>query len=163
MFKDDSPFFSGVRAVVQKMHSISSKKLTPYGLNRLEMRILLKVYEKNGIRQRDIVFESGSKAVGIGIAVKALIKKGYIVRQPDISDRRMQRVFVTEYGLEVKNELIELKSSVEKFVVMGIDPEELLLMERITSKMENWITANDFEHYIENQQTKGSAYVESRN
>jgi len=145
MFRNDSPFFSGVRTIVQKMHSLSAERLALLGLNRFEMMALLKIYEENGILQRDIVSEAGGEGVSIGLAVRALVRMGYIRREPDKNDRRMRRLFIAELGMERRSELLELKRSVEHFIIFGIENEELIALERIISKIEDWISCNERE------------------
>jgi len=81
MFTIDIAFFSSIRTIIQRMHSLSDKKLALFGLNRSEMTVLLKIYEKKGKRQKDIIQEAGSEGISTGIAVKTLSAKGYIVKK----------------------------------------------------------------------------------
>ncbi|MDC7126296.1 MAG: MarR family winged helix-turn-helix transcriptional regulator [Spirochaetales bacterium] len=145
MFSNDRPFFAGIRTIVQKMYSCSSKKLAPYGFNRFEMMVLLMVYEDDGISQKRIVSEAGGEGISIGIAVKSLSNKGYIERKTDQDDRRKLRLYVTDSGRKIRDEIMDLKRTVEESIVRGISSEELCLLDEIMQKIQNKILLNDFE------------------
>ena len=147
MYKNDSVFFSGIRSIIQRMHSISVKQLAFRGLSRYEMTVLLRVYEENGKRQRDILNESGNEGVGIGLAIKTLSERGYISREQDSEDRRQKRIFITKRGLGIRDDLIELKSSIENFILDGINKEEIESIEHMFLKIKNTNTIEEYEEY----------------
>ena len=143
MLMTDRPFFAGLRVIIRKMHNLSTEELNPYGLNRFEMLVLLRVYEKDGIRQKDIASDSGGEGLRIGNAVKSLKWKGYITRSLDKQDKRQSRLHITKSGLELRDELLAIKQSVEQRILTCISLEDLLLLERILTNMKESLTRRD--------------------
>ncbi len=139
----DRPFFDGLRTIIRQMHNQSAEELNPYGLNRFEMLVLLRVYEKDGILQKDIASDSGGEGLRIGNAVKSLKWKGYINKSSDRQDNRQSRLHITESGLALRDELLVIKQSVEQHILRCISREELLLLERILSNMKESLTRRD--------------------
>ena len=139
----DRPFFDGLRTIIRQMHNLSTEELNPYGLSRFEMLVLLRVYEKDGILQKDIASDSGGEGLRIGNAVKSLKWKCYITRSSDKQDKRQNRLYITESGLALRDELLAIKQSVEQCILRCISWEDLLLLERILTNMKESLTRRD--------------------
>ena len=104
-----------------------------------EYVLLLKLYGNEGCSQDDM---SGmlymDKAVVTRI-IKSLEAKGFIYREKDIHDRRMNRLYFTEFG---KTQEKFLKSIIKKLVnsfSQGMDKKEIESMingiQKVTSKL----------------------------
>lgn len=111
-------------------------KMTKYGLGSGQYTFLLYLYGNDGISQDEL-----SKALDIDKATTAraiarLEQEKYVKRDSDPSDKRINRVFLTDKSLELKSEIMEITNEWKKIILKDIDKnsqEQLkLLMEQMT-------------------------------
>jgi DNA-binding MarR family transcriptional regulator len=132
---NESSVLDGMRLIEKISHSYIRNALAPLGINRYEMSVLLAVYKKNGIPRREILSESYGEGTGIGVAIKTLDKKGYIERKRDHDDNRAQLLYITEEGLGLKEEIIEINRALERYLTRDLDSRELDLFKKVLGNL----------------------------
>ena len=85
---------------------------------------LFYLYKDNGASQDEI-----SKALDIDKATTAraitkLEDKGFITRETDESDRRVNRIYLTEKSIEIKEEMINFSKQWSEIILEGISETE---------------------------------------
>jgi DNA-binding MarR family transcriptional regulator len=93
------------------------------------------VYRKNGILRKEILSKSDDEGSSVGMAIRSLEQKGYVSRRQDPDDRRTQKVYITDEGLGLKDDLLEINSSVERYITSGVEPRELEVLKRVISNL----------------------------
>jgi len=61
----------------------------------------------------------------------AVYKKGHIKRKRDPNDNRAQLLYITEEGLALKKDLIEINRALENFLTRDLSRGELELFKRV--------------------------------
>jgi len=123
----------------QQFKKIREKKYTriteEYGLNKIEIEILLFIGSSNYDTAKDIaVFRFFSKA-HISNAVENLVKRGYILGKLDKGDRRCVHLELTDESLTILNEIKKIRAELEEIMYLGVTNEEKETLWRIAKKI----------------------------
>lgn len=133
---------SNIGNLLKKIYRSYSNDL----LTRLELRgftdlrpsfleILTFISRNNGPSIKDIGTSCGLKKQTMTSHLNELTKRGYITRQSCSSDKRSQRVFLTEYGQKFKFSLLDASTDLEKKYIDQIGEVEL---NRVQFLLENF-------------------------
>jgi len=63
---------------------------------------------------------------------------------------------VTGQGLKIRTELIELKNSIESFILSGIEKDRLEIIEQTLSEITEKCVIPDYEKYIKRHHNEGA-------
>lgn len=118
---------------VELLSILNEKGFTDLRASFLE--ILSIVCEKDGPSIKSIGDACGLKKQTMTSHLNDLEKRGYIYREVSQSDKREQRVFLTEYGQKFKFALYEAKTNLENQYSQKIGNVE---MERVEFLLENF-------------------------
>jgi DNA-binding MarR family transcriptional regulator len=124
-----------MRLIEKFSHAFLLNELIPLGINRYEMSVLMAVYKKDGIPRREILAESYGEETGIGVAIKSLDQKGYILRRRDPGDRRSQVIYITEKGLAIKEDIIKINRALESHLTRDLTQRELELFTNVIATL----------------------------
>jgi DNA-binding MarR family transcriptional regulator len=86
-------------------HAISHEldsKLRVHGITLAQWSLLKQVWEREGRSQVELQELLGLEAATVTGLIQRMTSLGLICRRPDPHDRRVQRVFLTERGRELK-------------------------------------------------------------
>ncbi|HAA0439685.1 TPA_asm: MarR family transcriptional regulator [Listeria monocytogenes] len=94
-------------AIIHRSEStFKNKKLLETGLNIGQLRYLWTLYKEDGISQESMAKRFMVDKASVTRHIKRLEELGMIRREIDAKDRRIQRIFVTETGFQMRD-LIE--------------------------------------------------------
>ncbi|TYV36411.1 MarR family winged helix-turn-helix transcriptional regulator [Listeria monocytogenes] len=94
-------------AIIHRSEStFKNKKLLETGLNIGQLRYLWTLYKEDGISQESMAKRFMVDKASVTRHIKRLEELGMIRREIDAKDRRIQRIFVTETGFQIRD-LIE--------------------------------------------------------
>lgn len=106
-----------VKLFHEKLARVYENKL----FSQRAVRLILEVLNENdGISQNDLARYTSLKGSSISVALNALEAEGYIVREKDIYDMRLMRVYLTEKGDDVNKEVKYLYNFVEAKALKGV-------------------------------------------
>ena len=96
------------------------------------LEVLIFIAEKDGPTIKEIGFACGLKKQTMTSHLNELVKRGYIERKTNLTDKREQCIYLTDYGKKFKLSLVECVDELEhKYSsVLGeveLDRTELLL------------------------------------
>ncbi len=111
------------------------------------LEILLFVCDVDAPSIKEIGFACGLKKQTMTSHLNELEKRGYITRQPSLSDKRELNVYLTEYGQKFKVILLEVITDLEQNYLNSIGEVEL---ERIAHTLDNFHT-KIYSHDLEQQ------------
>ncbi|MDC7126293.1 MAG: MarR family transcriptional regulator [Spirochaetales bacterium] len=145
MFSSDSAFFSSIRSIIKKMHQISDRELTRYGISHAEMRILLFLYENEECRQEELSRVMGIDRTNIGRSLKKLEGLGYVVRDKDPDDARSFLITLDERGRDLQVDLEKLKTDIEATVTKGVSSADFEAISKLLQIIDNNLSWNNYE------------------
>ena len=96
---------------------------------------LMELYTQDGKNQEDLSkilkIDKGTTAR----AIKKLEEEGYVRREKDDHDKRSNKVFLTQKGMDIKDDIHETLSQWESKISQSIDEEERILMIKLLKKV----------------------------
>ena len=109
----------------------------------MEMRALQFFVRHPGRTQRDLVEHSGRDKAQIARLIKPLLEAGHLRAEPDPEDRRSLRLFVSERGLALHEQLQQARRQVLARSLKGIEAPELRQLQALLQRMHSNLAAPD--------------------
>lgn len=110
-------------------------KLAPFHLAPEQNLIMMLLWEKDGLNQNEIAEKLKKDKTNIARMVYNLEQKGFIRRVTGEHDRRSLKVFLTNEGKNLGNQVIPISEDFNRLVSKGITNEELSELRRILTKL----------------------------
>lgn len=111
------------------------ERLEHLGIGKGQMPFLNTLYKEDGLSQEELAnylkIDKGTTAK----ALKKLEELGYISRQPRDDDKRYYRVYLTEKGLQIKDEVRHVLTNWRNILSDGFTGEEKQMALTILEKM----------------------------
>jgi DNA-binding MarR family transcriptional regulator len=85
---------------------------------------------------------TSSDAFKVARAIELLVRRGLITRESDQKDRRRAQLSMTQKGRTVYQDIERFTMRVEREVVAGLSPTELVLLRRTLDKLDQKIEQN---------------------
>lgn len=123
-----------------QLKKLIEKKVEPimqeYGLRPVELDILVFLHREKGIdTAKGIIQKKHLSKAHISKSIDNLRSKGYIDLSEDENDHRMIHIKLTDMSKEVVNKVIAVYVECKDIMQRGISPEELEVVKRVISKM----------------------------
>jgi MarR family transcriptional regulator, organic hydroperoxide resistance regulator len=97
----------------------------------------------DGLTQRELSEEAGVMEPTTFAALKAMERRGYIVRRPVPGDRRKRQVFLTARGRSLEAKLVPLAKGVNAIAVRGVPAGDVATARRTLLSLLHNLTADD--------------------
>lgn len=124
------------------MKRVISKKIEDTGIYRSQHRLLMMLGKYPDCSQTTLAEKMEISPAAVAVSLKKLEKSGYIMRQCDQEDSRINRVVVTEKGRKAIHKSIIHFQEIEDTMFIGFSDEELELcrdyFRRIIDNEENY-------------------------
>jgi DNA-binding MarR family transcriptional regulator len=95
------------------------------GVTRPQWQVLSLLYLREGINQGGLAEILEVEPISLGRMIDRLQEAKLVERRPDPADRRAWRLFLTEKGTELLDQLRPLARETYEIALEGIDSEEL--------------------------------------
>lgn len=92
--------------------------------------ILNAVYHNLGASQTDLARACLKDKTNVTRILDLLVKKGYVVRNIDLNDRRIYSITLTNLGESVLEQLINISDNANKVFISGLNRDEYLELVR---------------------------------
>lgn len=102
-----------------------SKRVEDTGIYRSQHRLLMMLGKHQDCSQTAIAEKLDISSAAVAVSLKKLEKAGYITRQSDAEDCRMNHVVVTDKGKEAIHKSILYFQEIEDAIYEGFSEEEL--------------------------------------
>ena len=110
---------------IMRLHRIRSMKIFgSLGMYRGQPAILFRLWERDGIPQKEIAEAIGVVPATVTIMLRRMEKAGWLERRADSADRRSSLVFLTEKGRAIRERLVEAKSRLNEACFRGFSDDE---------------------------------------
>lgn len=126
-------------ALSRKLHQ--NFKEVGYDITAEQWSVLIKLWEKDGESQQGICSGTNRDKPSITRLIDNLEKNNYVVRIPDRDDRRINMIYLTSLGREIKEKLIPVAQRTFEEALTGIADEEVLATRNVLNKIFYNLTA----------------------
>ena len=119
----------------RKSRSFIGKSLEEYNIGQGQFMFLLELYIEDGRNQEELAevlkIDKGTTAR----AIRKLEDNGFIIREKDEKDKRSNRVYLTEKGKSIKDNIFFVLDQWDKKMSEQLDKEERELMIKLLKKV----------------------------
>lgn len=128
------------------MKRLADKELIQFGFTNTEMRILNMIYffDADGCTQDEFVSRMEIDRSNVGRALKKLENLGYIRREKDETDQRAFKVFLTEKGWAVKDQLLEIRENIKNTFSFALTSKEFATLTKLLKKADSNLTDENY-------------------
>ena len=95
------------------------------GLTYSEYVLFMRVFENEGTSQEDLAALLFVDKAVVTRTMKLLEEKNLIYREKDAVDRRMKRIYLTEFGRSQQEFLVKVLNSWADYLVAGMERSEI--------------------------------------
>ncbi|MBC1743531.1 MarR family transcriptional regulator [Listeria welshimeri] len=122
---DRQEFLTKTIAIIHRSEStFKNKKLLETGLNIGQLRYLWTLYKEDGISQESMAKRFMVDKASVTRHIKRLEELGMIRREMDAKDRRIQRIFVTDMGYQMRDLIEEVTKEWSACLTAGFSEKE---------------------------------------
>ncbi|MBC1288466.1 MarR family transcriptional regulator [Listeria welshimeri] len=122
---DRQEFLTKAIAIIHRSEStFKNKKLLKTGLNIGQLRYLWTLYKEDGISQESMAKRFMVDKASVTRHIKRLEELGMIRREMDAKDRRIQRIFVTDTGYQMRDLIEEVTKEWSAHLTAGFSEKE---------------------------------------
>ncbi|ECL3932352.1 MarR family transcriptional regulator [Listeria monocytogenes] len=112
-------------AIIHRSEStFKNKKFLETGLNIGQLRYLWTLYKEDGISQESMAKRFMVDKASVTRHIKRLEELGMIRREIDAKDRRIQRIFVTETGFQMRDLIEEVTAEWSALLTANFSEKE---------------------------------------
>ncbi|SDB25338.1 MarR family winged helix-turn-helix transcriptional regulator [Eubacterium oxidoreducens] len=133
---EDIKILRDVSILMRRHQGNLTRKLAKYNLSAGEQPIFMAICANPGISQDKIAEVSFVDKGFVTRVIKSLEGNGFISRQKDETDRRINRVFPTEDGLKTYQLVKKELKHINDVVAEEFSPEELMRLESDLKRLE---------------------------
>lgn len=143
----EEDLFVFLHSIMKKMRTIANKELAPLGMGHAEMRILVMMYLHHaaGCSQEELIARSEVDRSNVGRTLKKLEQLGYLERVKDSKDRRSYRVFLTEKGESIKEQLLDMRKTLHNTFAMAMTDQEFKTLHHLLQKTDQYICEKNYQ------------------
>lgn len=100
------------------------------GLYQGQPFVLQTLWQEEGITHSDLANRMHVRPATISNMIKRMEKSGFVERRLDLDDERVSRVFLTEDGRRIQDQVEKVWSDLDTTIFAGFSPEECTLLQR---------------------------------
>lgn len=128
-----------VHDVSRMRRTLFDQAMKPLGITRSQWWVLsqLSRHGRAGMLQTELARDLDVGKVTVGGLVDRLEVAGYVVRQPEATDRRAKRVTITEQGRDVLRQMVAVGQGLNGIILAGLPPDDIAATERALSAMKD--------------------------
>lgn len=115
------------------------QKIQPLGIVTGQFPILLELWEKDGVTQRELLEKLDIEQATLANTLTRMERDGLIKRTKHPSDARAQQIWLTEQASEIKEDAYQAAQHVNHSALSGLSTKDrnqfMVLMQKIVHKM----------------------------
>lgn len=134
-----------------KMHFMKCHcELSKLNLYPGQERLLYYLIKKDGLSQKDLCEKLNVKPSTIAVMLKRMENTGLFIRVPDEKDKRITRIFITDKGKDINNEIMKIHETFGKICFNNVSEEEKIILKRILMQIRENLNSEISENDIQN-------------
>ena len=119
-----------VKVMMRAFNRALQMRLTEHEVSIGHWPFLRALWESDGLTQRELSEEAGVAEPTTFAAVKAMERRGYVVRRAVAGDRRKRQIFLTARGRALKAKLVPLAEDVNAVAARGVAATDMAVTRR---------------------------------
>lgn len=119
----------------QKLYNYLTRKFKPYDITPEQWGVLNRLWEKEGISQKEISEVTIKDQTTLTRILDKLERKGYLKRQNSPTDRRVFLIFLTDEGRELERKLVPIAYEVLDNALQGLSEQEKKQLKMLLNKI----------------------------
>jgi len=138
LFKNetDKKVFELIAGIYIKFGRLSQQQLKKLNMTFSQFRTLLALSQKDNITQREFADRIDTDTTTVMVLCDSLEKKGWLMRMPDATDRRVNRLVLTDDGKKVFSQALPLLQKIYNDCALNnISTDELQLAIPVLEKL----------------------------
>ncbi|MBM4311038.1 MAG: MarR family transcriptional regulator [Deltaproteobacteria bacterium] len=92
-------------------------------------------FRQNGQFQQQLADRTYKDKAAITRLVDGLEKRGLVIREEDNTDRRQKKIYLTEKGEKLMDELLPVAKMAQKRGLQGVEPEKMVVFEEVLQQI----------------------------
>lgn len=121
--------------VCRAYHSLSDALMVQIDMHRAQATLLCRLLVQDGLTQSEIGEQLAIQGATVTNLVQRMEEVGLVMRQRDLEDKRLVRVYLTEAGREKERAIMEQFTRLEEAIFEGTSEVERALLRRILQQM----------------------------
>jgi len=119
-----------------KHRKIMQNQLDESGVYQAQHHLLMKISHNPNASQKDLAMSMDVSAATIAVSLKKLEKGGYIKKEMDKGDNRLNQITMTEKGNKVVEQSKQIFDSTDRKVFEGFMEEEKCTLSALLQKLD---------------------------
>lgn len=140
--KSNEYFGRYISILYRQANVFYSKELSKFGIGAGQYIFMIHLYKNDGINQEELSelvnIDKGTTAK----AIKKLEELGYIERNRDLDDKRVNRIYLTKKSFDIKKEFLASLEKWEGMLTSNLSSEEILYGLKLLNKLTQNVTNN---------------------
>lgn len=132
----DGSVWCNLDIALRNTDQVFRRVIQPLGLTVIEWYILRALYQKDGQHASDLAQSVGRAATSFTPNLDRLSEKEFVERRPDPQDRRAVCIFLTEKGVELKDEVLKLADQIDGDVAGQFEEDDFNAFLRVLSSLQ---------------------------
>ena len=133
-----------VHDVSRMRRTLFDQAMKPLGITRSQWWVLseLSRHGRDGMLQTELARDLDVGKVTVGGLIDRLEASGYVLRQPETTDRRAKRVTITKDGRAVLRQMVAVGQDLNRVILAGLPPATIEAAEQALCTMKDNIRAH---------------------
>jgi DNA-binding MarR family transcriptional regulator len=137
----DANFLFTLAELNRLLRAYADKEGARFGITRAQWAVLARVERSEGMKQTELAELMEMQPISLTRLIDKLCEQGWIERRGDVSDRRVNRLYLRKTGRQLLGKLSGLRSELTASALDGINPAEahrlLMQLEQIKENVRN--------------------------
>lgn len=113
------------------------------GLYRGQGRALDILWQNDGCTHGDLAQALGVQPATVSKMIQRMERAGFVGRRADPKDQRVSRVFLSETGRQLKQQVDARFDQLEREAIQGLSPDEILTLRHLLAHVSNNLKATE--------------------
>jgi DNA-binding MarR family transcriptional regulator len=123
-------------ANISHLHHLRAHQLLEgIGLYRGQPPVLFALWDQEGLTQTELADRLKITPATVTKMLQRMEKSGFIQRKPDPQDQRVTRVYLTDTGRTIQNQVEQVWTTMQQDAFSNFTPEELSSMRQFLSRV----------------------------
>jgi DNA-binding MarR family transcriptional regulator len=124
-----------VNRVARLMAHELAERIRPAGVPIGQWAVLLFLWARDGVTQAELSRGVAIEPPTVVRTIDRMVRDGLVTRAFDPDDRRLSRIYLTERGRSLRDELVPLAAAVNEEILNGLTANESRTLRRLLTKL----------------------------
>lgn len=137
---DIEPIGLCVSSIHRRLQAYINEKLKVYQIGSAQLQYLLVISQNEGLNQMELSNRLKIGKATITKGVNALAKQGFLIKEKDLLDKRIFRIYLTQKGKDIIPIMEEIYQDIQSRLLEGVPKQEYDIVLNLLHKVNKNIT-----------------------